>query len=247
MSTLRSRVVKTHQQRGAQSFRLDVNAEFSPGVTAIFGASGSGKSTWLECIAGLQRPDQGEVALDGEAWFDHAGGMDVPPRRRGIGYLFQSAALFPHLTIRANVEYGLHDVPRLQRRSIAQRSLDAFHINHLADKRADGISGGERQRVSLARALVRNPRCLLLDEPFSALDLGAKTGIMDDILAWNRERPVPVLLVTHALEEVLAMAERVVVVELGRIVAEGRPREVLAQQRDQLVSRLKAAGDDLLS
>ncbi len=248
--SLHARVTQTHRQRSAPPFQLDVDTDFGPGVTAIFGVSGSGKSTWLECIAGLQRPDSGVITLGDVVFFDSAKSLDVAPARRGIGYIFQGAALFPHMTVRANVEYGLHALAAAERRATAQRSLDAFHIADLAEKNAGAISGGERQRVALARALVRDPRCLLLDEPFSALDYLTKLKIMDDALAWNRERQIPILLVTHALEEVLAMAERVLVLEQGRVTAAGDPQTVLAPQRERLLARLTSTSSpsrDLLS
>ena len=247
---LHTRIVKTHSQRGAADFRLDTDARFAAGVTTIFGPSGSGKSTWLECIAGLQRPDSGKILFGGETLFDSERNIHLAPARRGIGYIFQNAALFPHLSVRANVEYGLHALPASERRDEAQCSMDAFHIGHLAEKNAQAISGGERQRVALARALVRGPNCLLLDEPFSALDHDTKLKIMEDVLAWNRDWRIPILLVTHALEEVLAMARNVVVLEQGRVVAEGEPETVLAPQRERLLASLAASpghADDLLS
>lgn len=235
---LQSRVAKAHRQKGSAEFRLEVDAEFGPGVTAIFGPSGSGKSTWLECIAGVQHPEDGAVVMGDRVLFDSQHSVNVAPSQRGIGYIFQDAALFPHMSVRANVEYGLHERPARERRAEAQHSMEAFHIEDLAEKNASSISGGERQRVALARALVRNPQCVLLDEPFSALDYDTKLKIMDDVLGWDRTRQVPVLLVTHALEEVLAMAARVIVLERGRVIDEGRPDNVLAPQRERLLARL---------
>lgn len=238
MSVLRTRIRKTHRPGG---FILDVAADFEPGVTAIFGPSGSGKTTWLECIAGMQRPEEGQVSLGETRWFDAEQGLDLRPGRRGLGYIFQNAALFPHLPVRANVEYGIHTLASPERQARAQQMMATFHVAHLAEAQAISISGGERQRVALARALVRDPRCLLLDEPFSALDLATKRKIMDDVVAWNAERRVPILLVTHALEEVLTMAERVLVLENGRVVAEGAPAQVLAVQRNQFIASLRLA------
>jgi molybdate transport system ATP-binding protein len=237
MSTLQCSLVKTHRQAGGD-FRLEVGAHFQPGVTAILGPSGSGKSTWLECLAGLQKPDQGNITLGNRTLFDSAAKYSRQPGERELGYIFQSAALFPHMTVRENVEYGLHALPSSARRNMALQMLELLHIPQLAEKRATLISGGERQRVALARTLVRDPKCLLLDEPFSALDLAVKLRIMEDVLAWTTERSIPVLLVTHALEEVLTMAQRVLVLEQGRIKADGEPREVLAAQRAELVASL---------
>lgn len=231
MTRLRTAIRKSHGR-----FRLDVAADFRSGVTAIFGPSGSGKTTWLECIAGLQMPDAGSIYLGEECWLDSERRLSLAPARRGLGYVFQSAALFPHLNVRANVEYGIAERP--DRRELGDAALDAFHIRHLAGERAGLISGGERQRVALARTLVRDPKCLLLDEPFSALDCVTKRKLMDDLLAWSSDRRIPILLVTHALEEVLAMAEQVVVLEAGQVVTTGEPRIVLATQREQLLAGL---------
>lgn len=244
------RLRKTFRQRGAPDFILDVDCEVGPGVTAIFGPSGSGKSTWLECIAGLQQPDAGRVALNGRTLSDVTSGIHLPPAGRNLGYVFQNAALFPHMTVQQNVEYGLVDLPPRERAETSRQILETFHIAHLAGKHPAVISGGERQRVALARALVRNPQLILLDEPFSALDYVTKLKIMDDVLYWNHARNLPILMVTHALEEVFAMADRVIVLEEGRVIASGKPPAVLAGHRDRLLASLTSppyAARDLLS
>lgn len=243
MSALEVRVHKTHLQRGAPDFALDVSCDVGPGITAIFGPSGSGKSTWLECIAGLQQPDAGRITLNGQTFSDVTAGIHLPPARRNLGYVFQNAALFPHMTVRQNVEYGLADLPPGERAATSLQMLESFHVGHLAEKRPAAISGGERQRVALARALVRRPDCLLLDEPFSALDHDTKARIMDDLRAWNRERRIPVLLVTHSLEEVFGLAERAILLDAGEIVADGPPGQVLAAQRERLRASLSLARD----
>jgi molybdate transport system ATP-binding protein len=250
MTTLQTRIVKSHAQPSQPDFRLDVSAEFSAGVTAVFGPSGSGKSTWLECIAGLQPADSGIVVLGNVKFFDSNQGIYLSPSRRKIGYMFQNAALFPHLSVRKNVEYGLAHLSATKRREEAQGMLEAFHLGHLAEKISAAISGGERQRVALARALVREPQCLLLDEPFSALDYDTKLKIMDDVLEWNRVHRIPIVLVTHALEEVLSLAKRVIALDKGCIIAEGDPHIVLSPQRERLLATLTAApsrSSDLLS
>lgn len=243
MSTLEMRLRRTFRQRGAPDFVLDVHCKAGPGVTAIFGPSGSGKSTWLDGVAGLQQPDAGRVALDGRTLCDVTAGIHLSPARRNLGYVFQNAALFPHMTVRQNVEYGLADLPPHERPETARQILETFHVAHLAGKHPAAISGGERQRVALARALVRRPQCLLLDEPFSALDHDTKARIMDDLRTWNRERRIPVLLVTHSLEEVFSLAERAILLEAGKIVADGRPGQVLAPQRERLLAGLSPACD----
>lgn len=202
---------------GARSFTLAAELEVAPGITILFGPSGAGKSTLLGAIAGLLRPDWGRIALGDTVLFDSAVGIDVPVPQRRIGYVFQDLALFPHLTAAENVAYGLASQPTAAREAKAARALASFHITHVADRRPDDISGGERQRVALARSLVTEPRVLLLDEPLSALDEDIKQKILDDLRAWNAGRRLPILYVTHSREEAAAIGERVTFIRNGRI------------------------------
>ena len=164
--------------------------------------------------------------------------MNVPVQRRGIGYVFQDLALFPHLTVGKNVEYGLADIPRSGRRQNADAILESFHIAHLRDRKPGEISGGERQRVALARALVTDPCVLLLDEPLAALDAATKSKIIDDLRAWNEAHAIPILYVTHNREEVFALGDRVLVLENGRIIADGTPHGVMAAPRRESLAQL---------
>jgi molybdate transport system ATP-binding protein len=219
---------------GKRLFELDVQFRANAGVTVVFGPSGSGKSTLLECIAGLAAPDTGSIQLnDCEL-------SRVPVQQRRIGYLFQTLALFPHMTALGNVEFGLLGRSHAERKSIAAAMLDKLHVGHLAAQRPDQISGGERQRVALARTLVIEPQTLLLDEPLSALDLPTKAAIIADLRAWNEQRRIPILYVTHALEEALSLGDHVIMLKEGRIVAEGPPREVLAAERALLMNMMTA-------
>ena len=204
---------------GARSFQLGAELEVPPGITILFGPSGAGKSTLLGAIAGLQRPDRGRIVLGDAVLFDAADGTDVPVPQRRVGYVFQELALFPHLTAAENVGYGLASLSRERRRVRVAATLASFHIAAVADRRPDDISGGERQRVALARSLVTEPRALLLDEPLSALDDDIKQTILDDLRAWNAARRLPVLYVTHSREEAAAIGERVVYMREGRIEA----------------------------
>ena len=219
---------------GTRPFELDVSFDAQAGVTVLFGPSGSGKSTLLECIAGLVRPDHGTIRLNG------AEVSVAPVERRQIGYLFQSLALFPHMTAQQNVEFGLAPRSAEERKQVALEMLERLHVAHLAARRPEQISGGERQRVALARTLVIEPKALLLDEPLSALDLATKAAIMEDLRRWNERRKVPILYVTHALEEALSLGERVIVLREGKIVAQGAPRDVLAPERELLMSMMTA-------
>jgi molybdate transport system ATP-binding protein len=215
------------RRRLSDAFTLDVDFAVSAGVTILFGASGSGKTTVLRGITGLTRPDAGRIAVDDARLFDSAAGVDVPVPRRRVGYVSQHLALFPHLTVGQNVEYGLGLMDPPDRAARARTILESFKIGNLAARKPSEISGGEKQRVALARSLVTDPRVLLLDEPLSGLDYGTQTQIIDDLRRWNADRAIPVLYVTHAHREVFALGERVIVLDGGRIQADGAPHEVL--------------------
>jgi molybdate transport system ATP-binding protein len=208
-------------------FALDVEFTAPPGVTILFGASGSGKTLTLKAIAGIVRPDAGHISVGGETLFDSARGVNLPIRARRVGYVFQNLALFPHLTARENVEFPAGRLPRAERRERAMSLLEQFKIAHAAGRRPRDISGGEAQRVALARALAAEPRLLLLDEPLSALDEPTKLDIVADLREMNRNLRLPVLYVTHSRDEALALGERAIVYGRGRVVAAGEPREVL--------------------
>jgi molybdate transport system ATP-binding protein len=222
----------------SEQFALDVDIEAPPGITILFGASGSGKSTLLRSVAGLVRPDAGRISVADRLLFDSASGEDVPVQRRGIGFVFQQLALFPHLTIRRNLEFGLDDVAAETRRERVDRIAERFHIDHLLDRRPQHVSGGERQRVALARALVTDPQVLLLDEPLSALDHATQSRIIADLRAWNAARGIPVLYVTHAHREVFALGERVIVLERGRVLASGTPHDVIDLPAHETIAQL---------
>ena len=222
----------------APEFSLDVSFAAPPGITMLFGPSGAGKTTLLDCIAGLAVPDSGRILLDGTAFFDQNQHVNVSSVKRQIGYLFQSLALFPHLSVEGNIRYGLDRLSRGECAARMSSILDAFHIADLRKRRPASISGGERQRVALARALVTDPRLLLLDEPLSALDDTLKRSIMDDLRAWNASHSIPILYVTHSREELFALGERVITLEKGRIVAQGDPHQVLAAPRQESIAQL---------
>ena len=244
-ANLAVRVRKMHRGDAAPSFLLDLDVEVSPGITILFGPSGAGKSTLLDCIAGLTQPDAGRIAIDGEVVFDSEKKVSVPSQRRQIAYVFQSLALFPHMTVEANVGYGLLDTPQQARGRVAE-ILRMFRVETLRARKPREISGGERQRVALARSLVTLPRVLLLDEPLTGLDAELKASIIDDLRTWNAAHKIPIFYVTHSREEVDALGERVIALEHGKIVSEGTPREVLDVPRRRRLAQ--AAGfENLLS
>ena len=232
--TLTARIVK----RVSPSFSIDVDFRASGGITILFGASGSGKSTILRCIAGLMTPDAGRITLDDTVLYDHDARVNAPPRHRRVGMVFQHLALFPHLTVAANIDYGLSGVPAAERDRRRTETAGMFGIDGFLDRKPDRLSGGERQRVALARTLVTEPSLLLLDEPLTALDFDIQSRIIDDLRRWNQQRRIPVLYVTHSHREVYALGEQVVVVGHGRVLATGVPHAVLEHPTHPLVASL---------
>jgi molybdate transport system ATP-binding protein len=222
----------------ASDFMLDVDFHAAPGFTIVFGASGAGKTTLLDCIAGLIELDSGRIAIGDQALFDAAAQVHLPAEKRNIGYVFQDLALFPHLNVEENVAYGLSHLPRAERTRRTDSILAAFRVPHLARSRPGNISGGERQRVALARSLVTDPVVLLLDEPLAALDAATKSRIIEDLRGWNEAHHIPILYVTHSREEVFALGESVLVLDHGRILAHGAPHEVLSAPQQETVAHL---------
>ena len=220
------------------SFVLNVHFRALAGFTIVFGASGAGKTTLLDCIAGLADPDEGRIAVGGVDLYDSDKKVRVAPWKRRIGYVLQDLALFPHLTAAENVAYGLNNLSPSDRRERSREILQAFRIEHLRDCRPGDISGGERQRVALARTLVTEPRVLLLDEPLAALDHPTRSRILDDLRRWNQKRRVPILHVTHSSEEVFALGDEVIVLDAGKIIAQGLPHDVMRAPRLETVAQL---------
>jgi len=223
---------------GERDFKLDASFSLAPDVTILFGPSGAGKTTLLNCMAGLTSPDTGKISIGSRILFDREAGIDVPVQERRVGYVFQDLALFPHLSARRNIEFGLSALSGAEKRKRSQDALESFRIAHLRDQKPGKISGGERQRVALARALVTDPCLLLLDEPLAALDAPTKSRIIDDLRAWHRLHRVPILYVTHSRDEVFALGERVLVLEGGRIAARGTPHEVMTAPRQETIAQL---------
>ena len=232
------RVQKRFRGESDSQFTLEVQLAVAGGFTILFGASGAGKSTLLDCIAGLQTPDEGTIAIGETILFDSQSRVNLPPSRRSVAYLLQSLALFPHMTVEQNVQYGLASLNKADRDARSGDVLESFRISSLVQRRPNEISAGERQRVALARALVTLPRVLLLDEPLTALDAVTKARILDDLRAWNRRHRIPILYVTHDREEVFALGESAIVLEEGRIVAQGSPHEVLQRPQSETVAQL---------
>jgi len=225
-----ARIRASRRNKNSASFVLDVSVEVPSGITILFGHRAREVDT-----AGLHR---GTGASGGRKdcagrkdLFDVETRVDLPPQQRKMGYLFQSAALFPHMSVEENVAYGLYQLPANVRQEQVREILEAFRVEGLRARKPGEISGGEGQRVALARSLVTGPRALLLDEPLTGLDAELKSAIVDDLRAWNAAKRIPILYVTHSREEVDALGERVIALENGRVVSSGAPMDVLDAPR----------------
>jgi molybdate transport system ATP-binding protein len=220
------------------TFNVNVHFRALAGFTILFGASGAGKTTLLNCIAGLIKPDEGRIFVGGEELYDSEKNCNLPAWKRRVGYVHQDLALFPHLTAEENVCYGLRSLNASERRSRSGEIMTRLRIDRLRDRHPAQISGGERQRVALARTLVTEPRVLLLDEPLAALDRPAKSSLVDDLRKWNQNHRIPILFVTHNGEEVFALGDEVIILDSGRIVAQGLPHEVMRVPRLETIAQL---------
>ncbi|CRM76717.1 molybdenum ABC transporter ATP-binding protein [Pseudomonas sp. 35 E 8] len=211
-------------------FALEVDLHLpGRGVTALYGHSGSGKTTCLRCIAGLERAEDGFIQINDEVWQDSRNGVFVPPHKRAVGYVFQEASLFAHLPVRANLEFGLKRIPRQQRRVDMAQATQLLAIGHLLDRNPQHLSGGERQRIGIARALLTSPKLLLMDEPLAALDSQRKGEILPYLERLHDELDIPVLYVSHAQDEVARLADHIVLLSDGKALASGPIGETLAR------------------
>lgn len=218
---------RLHGSAGEIDLEVDFQVEDGEFLT-LFGASGAGKTTLLRCLAGLAAPDAGRIAVDGEVWFDSEQRINLPPQRRQVGFVFQDYALFPNMTVRENLEFA---VPKGENRGRVAELLEIAGLDELAERRPETLSGGQRQRVALARALARQPRLLLLDEPLSALDGATRLKLQDEILRLHRRFGITSVIVSHDLAEVFKLADRVALLEKGRIARLGKPAEAFSDAR----------------
>ncbi len=211
-------------------FELDVDLALpGRGVTALFGHSGSGKTSLLRCIAGLERSARGRLEVNGQTWQDSERGLFVPTHKRALGYVFQEASLFEHLSVRRNLEYGEKRIPPAERRVKFAQAVELLGIEHLLERMPARLSGGERQRVGMARALLTSPRLLLMDEPLAALDGKRKAEILPYLERLHDELDIPVLYVSHSPEEVARLADHLVLMDEGRVLGSGPLGETLAR------------------
>ena len=223
----------------AAPFPLEAAFDVAPGeVMALVGPSGSGKTTVLRSIAGFHKPQEGRIVCNGVTWFNSAACLSLAPRKRRAGFVFQSYALFPHMTALQNVMEALGDRPHGEREDAARRLLARVHLDGHGGRRPAELSGGEQQRVAVARALARRPDVLLMDEPFSAVDRMTRRKLRLELEELRRELPMPVVLVTHDLDDVRRLADRLCIMHKGRILQSGRTADVLTHPADATVAEL---------
>ena len=225
------------------SFHLQLECAIASGWTVVFGPSGSGKSTLLRLLAGLDLPVRGRIALNTRTLTDTAIGLHLAPGRRSTALVAQQPALFPHLSVAANVAYGLHGLDHASRAARVEEMLALAGATDLAGRRPQELSGGEAQRVALARALAPAPRLLLLDEPFSALDGVASDALLERLQLWLRKNEVQAVMATHDVTDALATSAEVLLLREGRMTALGPAAQVLAAERERLMVRLQSRCD----
>jgi len=220
------------------AFLLDVEFKAAAGITVLFGSSGAGKTLTLDCIAGFVRPHEGRILLDDQILFDGAAGVCLPARSRRAGYVFQNYALFPHMTLRENLEFAAERIPRLERHRKVNEMLEKFHLADVSGRRPYQLSGGQKQRCSIARALIGSPRLLLLDEPARGLDAPLRAELYAVLRQVRQEFEIPALLVTHDFEECLELGDEMIVFREGRIAQSGTPRKIFEQPAGIEIARL---------
>lgn len=239
-------ILSVSLQHRFADFALDASFQAPPGVTALFGRSGSGKSTVVNAVAGLLRPDRGRIAVDDTVLLDTEAGVMLPSHRRRMGYVFQDARLFPHLTVRQNLLYGRWFAPKGPGADL-DRIVELLGLGALLDRRPGALSGGERQRVAIGRAILSKPRLLLMDEPLAALDEPRKAEILPYLERLRDELRLPILYVSHSVAEVARLATTLVLLDGGRVIAAGPAAEVMADPAVVPVMGLREAGGTLVA
>jgi molybdate transport system ATP-binding protein len=217
-------------------FMLDVQWSAGEGVAVLFGPSGAGKTLTLQCLSGLLEPDAGRIVVGGRVLFDSTTGINLPPQRRGLGYVFQGYALFPHLSVAANIAFGLRGRPRAEVLRRSAEVVERMGLGGLEHRRPHEISGGQRQRVALGRALAPDPAFLLLDEPLSALDVGLRQSLREELAAILSDWHVAAVLVTHDFQEAYRLGDRIVVYEAGQVIQAAPRSELLWQPASERVA-----------
>ena len=221
-----------------KAFTLDVSFEMDNELVVLFGPSGSGKTTMFKCISGITQPDSGKITVGSKVYYDKDKKINLPIQKRNLGYVFQNYTLFPHMTVRKNIECGLKSWEKEDREVRVMEMLHLLHIEELEARRPSQISGGQKQRVALARALAPKPGILLLDEPFSALDMEIRTELADKIKKLQKKIEVPLLFITHSLEEAFLLADKILILKEGKVQQFGTPEDIFYHPKNLNVAEL---------
>ncbi len=227
--------IMLEKQQGNFQIRAGISAPGN-GITALFGQSGSGKTSVINMIAGLSRPDAGRITINGTCVFNRSQGIDIRPEKRRFGYVFQDSRLFPHLSVRSNLEYGMKRIPRADRYVTFDAVIELLGIGHLLNRRPVTLSGGEKQRAAMGRALLTSPRLLLMDEPLASLDGARKQEVLPFISRLSGELSIPILYVTHSVDEITSLADYLVLMSKGKSVVSGPLEEVTAREDFQYLA-----------
>ena len=230
-------MLKCNIKKTYENFNLDVSLDITGGINSLFGPSGCGKSLTLRCISGLIEPDEGEVTVNNQTFFNKEKRINLPVKNRNIGFLFQDYALFPHLNVEKNIGFGLKHLNKNDRKEKIEQMLSIMRLENLGKRYPNQLSGGQKQRVALARTLVVDPDLLLLDEPFSALDAPVRKRMQEELLRIHKEFPVTTLLVTHSLEEAFTLSSNIAVMEEGKILQMGPKEKVIEEPKCKTVAR----------
>ena len=234
-------MIEIHIEKNLGNFMLNVSLTLQKGITVLFGPSGSGKTLTLHSVAGLVEPDSGVVRVNGEVYFDKKRGVNLPIHRRRVGYVFQESSLFPHMTVFENIAYGISGLPPGDRKERVRRMIERMRLIGLENNFPHQISGGQKQRTALARALAASPLLLLLDEPFASLDNPVREKLRLDLLNIGREDHIPLIFVTHDVEEAFVLAEELVVLNDGRVEQTGNKEDIFYRPRTHKVAKFFGA------
>lgn len=226
------------KKENKKNFTLDLSFEMGNELVVLFGPSGSGKTTLFKCISGITDPDDGNIIVGNTVYYDKGKKINLPIQKRSLGYVFQNYTLFPHMSVRKNIECGLKYWEKQAREARVMEMLNLFHVEELETRYPSQLSGGQKQRVALARALAPNPALLLLDEPFSALDREIRTELTIKIKELQGKLKIPVLFITHSLEEAFLLADRILVLYEGKVQQFGTPEEIFYHPENQYVAKL---------
>jgi molybdate transport system ATP-binding protein len=209
-------------------FKIDTSfVTHGTGITALYGCSGAGKTSVINMVAGLVRPDEGRIVVNGRTYFDSETGINVPPEKRRFGYIFQDGRIFPHLSVKSNLTYGMKLVPHSERFVAFDQVVELLGIGHLLNRQPSKLSGGEKQRVAIGRSLLTSPHLMLMDEPLASLDNERKSEVLPFIATLPKEFSVPILYVSHSVDEIVNLADYLVIVDSGRAVAAGQVKELM--------------------